>query len=412
MKFDPVVVEGAPPVPMKVKTAAIRLATDTQAPAVVINNSNLATNIVSEPIPASRHWSPSPYGGATGNYAAEGVGETHVDQYRIAKVTFSEPVQGVGPTNLYLTTSAGAAVNTFLDQIGDSTYALFPYVAGKAGKVTLNTNTTYVIHVVGGAGGGITDYANNPLPAGPASGGQYTFGFTVGTNVPIDPSEVPLGGDPPSAPTNLAATDAGTGGAINLTWTPSTSSGVTEQRVKRSTVSGGPYSLVTTITNNTTSSYGDSGLTNGTPYYYVVTAYNGTQESVNSNQASATPSGTPPEEAPEVSAVDPPNGATGVPRNTAVTVTFSEPVVVTSTGITLNVGAGPNNNPCSSLGASVSGTVGGSGSVWTFTPSAILEKRVNYCVTVVATQVTDVDTVDPPDNMAANFASTFKTGNN
>jgi hypothetical protein len=50
--------------------------------------------------------------------------------------------------------------------------------------------------------------------------------------------------------------------------------------------------------------------------------------------------------------------------------------------------------------------------VWTFTPSAILEKRVNYCVTVVATQVSDVDTADPPDNMAANFASTFKTGNN
>jgi hypothetical protein len=413
MKFDPIVVEGAPPVPMKVKTAAIRLATDTQPPAVVINNSNVNTNIVSEPIPASRHWSPSPYGGATGNYAAEGVGETNVDPYRIAKVTFNEPVQGVGPTNLYLTTSAGAAVNTFLDQIGDSTYALFPYVAGLAGKVTLSANTTYVIHVVGGAGGGITDYAGNALPTGPASGSQYTFGFTVGTNVPIDPNQVPLGGGtPPNAPTNLAATDAGTGGAINLTWTPSTSSGVTEQRVKRSTVSGGPYTLVTTIANNTTSSYGDSGLTNGTTYYYVVTAYDGTQalESANSNQSSATPSGGGGgDAAPAVSAVDPPNGATNVSRNPVVTVTFTEPVVVTSTGITLNVGAGGGGNPCGTLGAAVSGTVGGTGSVWTFTPGTTLGSRVSYCVTVVAVQVSDVDTIDPPDNMLANFVSTFKT---
>jgi hypothetical protein len=184
--------------------------------------------------------------------------------------------------------------------------------------------------------------------------------------------------------------------------------------VKRSTVSGGPYTTVHTIADNVTGAWADSGLTNGTTYYYVVTAYDGTQalESANSNQSSATPSGGGGgDAAPAVSAVNPPNGATNVSRNTVVTVTFTEPVVVTSTGITLNEGAGPNNNPCSSLGASVSGTVGGGGSVWTFTPAATLASKKFHCVTVVATQVTDVDTVDPPDNMTANFVSSFKTGN-
>jgi hypothetical protein len=53
--------------------------------------------------------------------------------------------------------------------------------------------------------------------------------------------------------------------------------------------SGGPYTLVTTFTDNTTTSYTDTGLTNGTTYYYVVRAFDGTQESANSTQASAVP---------------------------------------------------------------------------------------------------------------------------
>jgi hypothetical protein len=55
------------------------------------------------------------------------------------------------------------------------------------------------------------------------------------------------------APTNVLAVDRpnDAGGAINLAWTPSTSSTFTQQRIYRGTASGGPYTLVTTITNNT-----------------------------------------------------------------------------------------------------------------------------------------------------------------
>jgi fibronectin type 3 domain-containing protein len=75
---------------------------------------------------------------------------------------------------------------------------------------------------------------------------------------------------------------------VALSWSGST--GATSYNVKRSTTSGGPY---TTVASPTATSYTDTGLTNGTTYYYVVTAVNSAGESGNSNQASATPT-TPP----------------------------------------------------------------------------------------------------------------------
>ncbi|KZE82472.1 hypothetical protein AV654_08175 [Paenibacillus elgii] len=57
--------------------------------------------------------------------------------------------------------------------------------------------------------------------------------------------------------------------------------------VKRSTTPGGPY---TTVAGNVYgTSYTDTAVTNGTTYYYVVTALHAAGESGNSNEASATP---------------------------------------------------------------------------------------------------------------------------
>lgn len=89
----------------------------------------------------------------------------------------------------------------------------------------------------------------------------------------------------PAAPTALTATAARKAGKISLSWTQSTGSGLTNNKVYRGTTTGGPYSLVATI--SPTTSYNDSGLTSGTTYYYVVTAVNSAGESAYSNQASA-----------------------------------------------------------------------------------------------------------------------------
>jgi len=88
----------------------------------------------------------------------------------------------------------------------------------------------------------------------------------------------------PAAPAGLSAT-AGNAQA-SLTW--SASGGATSYNVKRAITSGGPYSTVGT---SSTTSFTNTGLTNGTTYYYVVTAVNSAGESGNSNQATVTPSG-------------------------------------------------------------------------------------------------------------------------
>ncbi|MFC5470377.1 cellulose binding domain-containing protein, partial [Cohnella suwonensis] len=72
---------------------------------------------------------------------------------------------------------------------------------------------------------------------------------------------------------------------VALSWTAS--AGATSYTVKRATTSGGPYTNVATGIATTT--YADTGLTNGTTYYYVVSATNAAGESANSSQASATP---------------------------------------------------------------------------------------------------------------------------
>jgi fibronectin type 3 domain-containing protein len=86
----------------------------------------------------------------------------------------------------------------------------------------------------------------------------------------------------PAAPTNLAATTDNT--LVTLTWTAST--GATGYNVKRATTSGGPY---TQLAATSSPQYADSSVTNGTTYYYVVSALNAGGESANSAEVAAKP---------------------------------------------------------------------------------------------------------------------------
>ena len=82
-------------------------------------------------------------------------------------------------------------------------------------------------------------------------------------------------------PTGLSAT-AISGSQINLTW--KASSGATSYNVKRSATSGCPYNTIATPTGTNCS---NTGLSESTTYYYVVSAVNGAGEIANSTEASA-----------------------------------------------------------------------------------------------------------------------------
>ena len=91
---------------------------------------------------------------------------------------------------------------------------------------------------------------------------------------------------PPSVPTGVTATAGNQ--QVALTW--NASSGATSYNVGRATTTGGPY---TTISSPTTTSFADSTVTNGTTYYYVVSAANSAGTSANSSQVTATPTAPP-----------------------------------------------------------------------------------------------------------------------
>ena len=81
-------------------------------------------------------------------------------------------------------------------------------------------------------------------------------------------------------------------GQVTLSWngTAETDSYI----VKRSTTNGGPYSIV--ASNLTSTTFVNTGLNNGTWYYFVVSSVNLAGQSPNSGQASARPiASTPPQ---------------------------------------------------------------------------------------------------------------------
>jgi kumamolisin len=100
-------------------------------------------------------------------------------------------------------------------------------------------------------------------------------------------SATPPSPNPQAAPTGLTAASAGPTSA-SLTWTAA--AGATSYYVLRSATQGGPYLKIGAPS---VAGYGDSGLTTGTTYYYVVTAKGPDGISPNSAAAHTAPAVTP-----------------------------------------------------------------------------------------------------------------------
>lgn len=101
----------------------------------------------------------------------------------------------------------------------------------------------------------------------------------------------------PAPPVTLTASTptAPPSGEVKLSWFPPAFQGATsvsQYKVYRSTTSGGPWGspITTVLSSSCTSqcSFTDSALSNGTIYYYEVTATNSVGDSAASNQASGT----------------------------------------------------------------------------------------------------------------------------
>ena len=202
------------------------------------------------------------------------------------------------------TNNSAAQIQVQIDNATVNTVTLPQNTDGtvSVGSVTLTAGLHSL--VLNGAGSGQTIFATN---------GGITFTLTSGGGSAIVPS----------APINLISSTAD--GQVKLSWENVTKA--TGYTIERSTNSGGPYS---TIGSSSTNSYTDSGLTNGTTYYYVVTANNATGSSVVSPQTVATPVQT-------VTPATPSNitaqtgGADSTPFNSGGQVRISWPAVANAT---------------------------------------------------------------------------------
>ncbi|MEO5609321.1 MAG: Ig-like domain-containing protein [Ornithinibacter sp.] len=108
------------------------------------------------------------------------------------------------------------------------------------------------------------------------------------------------------------------------------------------------------------------------------------------------------DEAPSVTATTPPAGATDVGPVAPLSVTFSEPVSVTPDAFVLS---------CAGSGLPVTVSAGPA-TTFAVTPAGPLPKGVTCILTVVAEQVSDVDSVDPPDHPSADTTVSFTTSEN
>jgi aryl-phospho-beta-D-glucosidase BglC (GH1 family) len=187
---------------------------------------------------------------------------------------------------------------------------------------TPGTYNLYVRYAGGAAGGQLSVMINSNTISGivslPSTGSYTVYSTCVISNVIVTNSGavtlqinvvspgydlawiefVPANG-PPLAPTGETVIGAASGNPAGLTAGVQAAPGnmetslnwvaaetATSYNVKRAVNSGGPY---TTIASCTALSYVDTGLANGTTYYYVVSAVNGNGESANSSVVTATP---------------------------------------------------------------------------------------------------------------------------
>jgi fibronectin type 3 domain-containing protein len=201
-------------------------------------------------------------------------GVSRVDQLIVTPATASVPS---GPTGLAVTPGSTTASLSWVASTSGSPTSYSIYRGTKS-----DGEATTPIATVSGTTTTFTD-------TGLTSGKTYFYNVAASNGVGVSPDSNEVSATPaaaatiPPAPGGLTAT-AGNG-SVALTWNAST--GATSYSIYRGTTAGAE--AATAIGTSTSSSFTDTGLANGTTYYYMVAASNSAGTSAQSNEAHATP---------------------------------------------------------------------------------------------------------------------------
>ena len=124
----------------------------------------------------------------------------------------------------------------------------------------------------------------------------------------------PAAASVPSAPANLTVTPSSTG--ATLKWTASTSGSPTSYSIYRGTAMDGEAVTPVGTVSGTTTTFTDTGLTNGKTYFYNVAANNGVGVSPDSNEVSVSPGST-------TTAPPAPTGLAANPADSSIDLTWN-----------------------------------------------------------------------------------------
>jgi methionine-rich copper-binding protein CopC len=310
-------------------------------------------------------------------------GATQIANNTNISLTFSEPVNVTG--NWFQIVGSTSGTRNVADTVvtgGPTTFTINPNVDFANGESI--TVTVFAAQV--------TDQDANDPPDNMAS--NFAFSFTIDQAPSVTATTPTNGATNQSASTNITVTFSEpvnvTGNWFQLVCTTSGTRNVAD-----TVVTGGPTTF--TINPNTDFTAGES---------CTVTVF--------AAQVSDQDSGDPPDNmdanfvfsfqttdaAPTVTATTPTNGATNQATNTNIDVTFSEPVNVTGNWFQIVCTVSGTRNVADTV-------VTGGPTTFTINPNTDFTQAESCTVTIVAAQVTDQDSNDPPDNMAANFVFSF-----
>jgi hypothetical protein len=237
------------------------------------------------------------------------------------------------------------------NRFGNFTYAVPGYTAGATFTIRLHFAEEYwatagsrtfnvlidgtqvltnfdILAAAGGEYNAVVEQFTETVP----SNGIFTIQFvTVKDNAQVNGIEILSssgGPPPPPTPTGLVAT-AGNG-SVALTWTAS--AGATSYSVYRGTASGGEGT--TPVATPNSNSFTDTGLTNGTTYYYKVTASNSAGTSAQSSEVHAAPTAGPPPTGLQISAGGPATGTWVADEDFTGGATAAASHAISTTGVT------------------------------------------------------------------------------
>lgn len=185
------------------------------------------------------------------------------------------------PAGLQATAGNAQVMLTWSPSTGATAYNVARAVTSGGPWIPVAQPTTNAYTDAGLTNGVPYFYVVAALNAGGASANSNAV-----TATPTSPGSGVITRTAPAVPSGLQAT-AGNA-QVMLTWMAS--AGATSYTLSRSTQAGGPWTQVAAPASN---AYTDTGLTNGTQYFYVVAAVNATGTSANSAPVSATPAGAP-----------------------------------------------------------------------------------------------------------------------